>query len=222
MWLLDALRATSSTSPLVAQGTKTVCAMLDTSAKMFDASTATLLDNKPLMVDLGEMDDRVNAGEREVRRVVLEHLAVSPQDDLAWSLLLLSSIQDAERSGDISKSLAKTASLADAPREGQHAEALRAIRDEVRGMFDKAKKAFSKGDSDAAHDVMRANQRMKVRVADLLGEIAADRSLTPNAATVYALSARMIGRTASHLSNVASAVALPFDLVRNAPQTKAA
>lgn len=222
MWLLDAFRSTPTTSPLVAQGTKTVCSMLDTSAKMFDASTATLLDNKPLTVDLGQMDDKVNAGEREVRRVVLEHLAVSPQDDLAWSLLLLSAIQDAERSGDLSKSLAKTAALAEAPREGDHADALRAIRDDVRGMFEKAKKAFSKGDADAAHDVMRANQRMKGRVADLLEAIAADRSLTPNAATVFALSARMIGRMSSHLSNVASAVALPFDLVRNAPQAKAA
>lgn len=220
MWLLDALRSTPST--LVAQGTSTVCEMLDTSAKMFDASTATLLDNKPLKADLGEMDDRVNAGEREVRRLVLEHLAVAPQDDLAWSLLLLSAIQDAERSGDLSKSLAKTAALADAPRDGAHTETLRAIRDDVRKLFDKTKTAFSKGDENAAHDVLRANQRMKERVTGLLGAIAADRSLTPNAATVLALSARMIGRMASHLSNVASAVALPFDLVRNSATPVAA
>ena len=220
MWLLDALRP--STSPLVAQGTTTVCSMLDTSAKMFEASTACLLDNKPLKTDLGEMDDRVNAGEREVRRVVLEHLAVSPQDDLSWSLLLLSAIQDAERSGDLSKSLAKVAALATDPREGEHVEALRTIRDDVHAMFGNTKKAFSKGDVDTAHDVMRSNKRMKARVADLLGAIAADASLTPNAAMVLALSARLIGRMASHLSNVASAVAMPFDQVRNAPLQKVA
>ena len=196
--------------------------MLDTSADMFDAATAHLLDNEPLAVDLGAMDDRVNRGERDVRRMVLEHLAVSPQDDLSWSLLLLSAIQDAERSGDLSKSLAKTAALADSPREGEHVDTLRGIRADVRKMFGQTGKAFTKGDAKAARKVMKMNAEMKARVTELLGAIASDGTLTPNAATVLALSARLIGRMASHLSNVSSAVALPFDLVRRAPQKKAA
>ena len=220
MWLLDALRP--STSPLVAHGTRTVRDMLDTSADMFDAATACLLDNERLGVDLGAMDDRVNQGKRDVRRVVLEHLAVSPQDDLSWSLLLLSAIQDAERAGDLAKSLAKAAALASSPRQGEHVGVLRAIRDDVRAMFDGTCQAFSNSDTDAARGVMAANAGMKGRVADLLGAIAADTSLTPNEATVLALAARMIGRVASHLSNVASAVAMPFDQVRNAPLKKAA
>lgn len=220
MWLLDALRSTPS--PLVQQGTATVGEMLRTSAAMFDASTACLLDNEPLTQDLGAMDDIVNQGEQDVRRMVLEHLAISPQDDLTWSLLLLSTIQDAERSGDLSKSLAKTAALADAPRQGDHVETLRGIRSDVRTMFDGTQKAFSDGDAASARAVLEKNVEMKARVTTLLEAIASDASLTPNAATVLALSARMIGRMGSHLANIASAVALPFDMVRGAGTPEAA
>ena len=220
MLLLDALRPTPS--PLVAQGTRTVCEMLRTSGEMFDAATATALDNAPLTADLGAMDETVNAGEREVRRHLLEHLAVSPQDDLSWSLLLLTTIQDAERCGDLAKSIAKAAGLADAPREGPHAETLRQLRDRVRPMFAHTCEAVTSGDADAARQVMLTNDELKGAMADLLGAIAHDGALTPNAATVLTLTTRMIGRVASHLSNIASAVALPFDLVRSGPEAQAA
>ncbi|OZC01658.1 PhoU domain-containing protein [Rubricoccus marinus] len=212
MWLIDAFRSTPS--PLVQQGTATIGEMLSTSAEMFDASTACLLDNEPLTQDLSAMDDIVNDGEKTVRRTVLEHLAVAPQDDLSWSLLLLSAIQDAERSGDLSKSLAKAAALADTPRQGPHVQTLRGIRDDVRAMFDATKRSFANGDASGAHAVLNTNRDLKARVATLLEDISKDTSLTPNAATVLALSARMIGRMGSHLANIASAVALPFDMVR--------
>lgn len=220
MWLLDALRSTPS--PLVKQGTETVGEMLNTSAAMFDAASAHLLDNAALTHDLSAMDDIVNQGEQDVRRMVLEHLAVAPQDDLTWSLLLLSAIQDAERSGDLSKSLAKTAAIADEPRQGPHVDTLRGIRDGVRTMFDGTMTAFSKGDATAAETVLKMNADMKVKTTALIEAVAADTSLSPNAATVLALSARMIGRMGSHLANIASAVALPFDMVRGAGEPEAA
>lgn len=220
MWLLNALR--SAPSPLVQRGTETVGAMLDTGAEMFDAATACLLDNEPLAVDLGAMDARVNRGEQDVRRMVLEHLAVSPQDDLSWSLLLLSAIQDAERAGDLAKSLAKTAALAEAPRQGPHVHALRGLRDDVRAMFGVAREAFASGDAEGARRALAQNADLKRRTTALIGALASDAALTPNAATVLALSARMIGRAGSHLANVASLVALPFDEARNAGLAKAA
>ena len=135
---------------------------------------------------------------------------------------MLSTIQDAERSGDLSKSLAKTAALAHAPRQGEHVKTLRGIRDDVRKMFDATQKAFAKGDAARARKVLKQNAEMKARVAEFLETIANDETLTPNAATVYALSGRMIGRMGSHLANIASAVALPFDLVRGADDKRAA
>jgi len=37
---------------------------------------------------------------------------------------------------------------------------------------------------------------------------------------VYAMSARLMSRVSSHLSNIASAVASPFDQIRRAPTWK--
>ena len=48
-------------------------------------------------VDLVEMDDVVDEGEREVRRTVLEHLSMNPRQDLVASLILVSIVNDAER-----------------------------------------------------------------------------------------------------------------------------
>ena len=129
---------------------------------------------------------------------------------------------DAERCGDLAKSIAKAAGLADAPREGPHAETLRQLRDRVRPMFAHTCEAVTSGDADAARQVMLTNDELKGAMADLLGAIAHDGALTPNAATVLTLTTRMIGRVASHLSNIASAVALPFDLVRSGPEAQAA
>ena len=207
---------------LIDRAVRDLAAMLDTSAEMFAASTGCLLDNEPLRVDLATLDDRVNDGEQAVRRAVLEHAAVAPQDETSFSLLLVSVVQDAERCGDLAKTLAKVSELADAPRVGPHVEALSTIRDRVQSAFPRVRRAFVEGDSQTARAVTEEHDRTKADVAAALRDLTADPDLSPNAAAVLAMGARIIGRTSSHLSNIISAVALPFDQVRNAPSWAAA
>jgi hypothetical protein len=64
---------------------------------------------------------------------------------------------------------------------------------------------------------MEEHTQTKADIGAYLAELASADDLTSNEAVVLAISARMIGRTSSHLSNIISAVALPFDQVRNAP-----
>ena len=47
-------------------------------------------------MDLDDMDDVVDEGERMVRRTILEHLSVNPRQDLVASLILVSTVQDAD------------------------------------------------------------------------------------------------------------------------------
>jgi phosphate uptake regulator len=195
--------------------------MLDTSAEMFAAASACLLDNEPLRVDLSALDDEVNAREEAVRRAVLEHVVAAPKEETSFSLLLVSVVQDAERCGDLAKTLAKVSELAEAPRMGPHVERLAALRDRVAAAFPKARTAFLKGDSQLAREVMDGHARTKGDVADLIRAVTSDRDLSPNAAAVLAMSARIVGRVSSHLSNIVSAVALSFDQIRNAPTWKA-
>ena len=213
---------TGSRPALIDQATRELGVMLDTSGEMFAGAASCLLENIPLKLDLRSLDERVNAGEETVRRAVLEHVAVSPKDETAFSLLLVSVVQDAERCGDLAKTLAKVSELADAPRHGQHVEALAAIRDRVAEAYPQTQKAFTDGDASQARRVMDGHARTKNDVADLLKALTSDPDLSPNQAAVLAMAARIIGRTSSHLSNIASAVALPFDRVRNAPVWEAA
>jgi phosphate uptake regulator len=208
---------TGARPPLIDRAVGDLGAMLDTAAEMFAAASACLLDNEPLRTDLAALDDRVNEGEQAVRRSVLEHVTVAPQDETSFSLLLVSVVQDAERCGDLAKTLAKVSELADAPRMGPHVERLAGLRDRVASAFPRARRAFLDGNSALAREVMDEHAQTKGDVAEAIRQIASDPDLTPNAAAVLAMSARIVGRTSSHLSNIVSAVALSFDQVRNAP-----
>ena len=208
---------TGSRPPLVEQSMTDLGVMLDTADSMFAAATNSLLDNEPLHVDLSTQDDIINEREQTIRRSVLEHILADPRAELSLSLLLVSIVQDAERLGDLAKSIAKAADLASSPRMGRHVEALREIRDRVQSAFPRVRRSFIVGDAKVGRVVMDEHAQTKVDVGDFLQRLAEADDLTSNEAVVLSISARMIGRTSSHLSNIVSAVALPFDQVRNAP-----
>ena len=208
---------TGARPPLVAQSLTDLGVMLDTADSMFAAATNTLLDNENLNVDLSAQDEIINEREQSIRRAVLEHILSDPREELALSLLLISIVQDAERCGDLAKSIAKAADLSASPRMGRHVDALRPIRDRVQSAFPRVRRSFIVGDAKVGRVVMDEHTHTKADVAAYLAELAAADDVTPNEAVVLAISARMIGRTSSHLSNIISAVALPFDQVRNSP-----
>ncbi len=208
---------TGAKPPLITQSLRGLADMLDTASTMFAAATAVLLDNEALEMDLSALDAQINARERQIRRAVSDHVSADPRDQMALSLVLVSIVQDAERCGDLAKSLAKTADLSDHPRMGPHVEALRPIRDRVQQTFPRVRAAFLTSDTEAARAVMEENDRTKAETGAYLQRLAAAPDLSPNLAVVLAVGSRMIGRTGSHLSNIISSVALPYDQIRRSP-----
>jgi phosphate uptake regulator len=205
---------TGKQPPLITDALKALDGMLEASGEMLEASLACLLDNEALEVDLSARDEVVNDGEQEVRRLVLEHLAIDPERERIQSLILVAAVQEAERIGDLAKSLAAAASLADAPRLSPHAEPLRQLRDRIFRLLADTRKGFGKADAQAAHRVMQEHNEVKAFVADYLETIAHADDVTPNEAVVYAISARMMSRISSHLSNIVSSTLVPFDQIR--------
>lgn len=210
---------TGARPALIDLSVRQLLTMLDTASDMFGSATALLLDNEPLTLDLSERDQGINASESAIRRSVLEHVSVAPQEELSFSLILVSIVQEAERCGDLAKNIASVADLADAPRMGDHVEVLRVIRDRVADMFPRVRSAFERDDDTVARAVMDEHTQTKRDVADYLRRLASADDLTANQAVVLATSSRMIGRTSSHLSNIISGVALPFDELRNSLST---
>lgn len=203
--------------PLIEQAFNDVQVMLQGGQEMFSAATACLLDNEILDVDLSALDQEVNRREQDLRRAVLEHLTIDPNRELLFSLKLISIVHEAERIGDLAKSLAKAAALAKRPRFGRHVEPLRVMRDQILEMFDASRQGFVEGDVAAARALMQVHEGLKGDVTAYLTALADAEDLTPNEAVVYALAARLLSRVSSHLANIASTVATSFDRIRRAP-----
>jgi phosphate uptake regulator len=189
-------------------------AMLQQSAQMLDLAVAALLENQPLEVDLDQMDDSVDEGERMVRRSVLAHLSFNPRTDLVPSLLLVGLVQDAERIGDFAQGLAELVPLARSPREGPFAERLRAVVEKIRPLFGICEEAFRSDDTEKGREVMSRNVEIKAELVAFRDEVA-NSDLTPDMVVVYTVAGRNLRRIAAHLSNIASSVVQPYDKIRH-------
>ena len=201
-------------STLLESAFNDVTIMLDQGAKMLDYALPGLFDNEPLTVDLDEMDDVIDDGERMVRRTVLEHLTVNPQQDLVASLILVSMVQDAERIGDFARGLGEIGELAGQPLQGPPADELRLLADRLPPMFDICSRAFREDDAEGATQVVLAHTELKQELADFVVRIAAS-DLPANLAVAYSAAARNLRRISAHLSNIASTVTQPYDRIRH-------
>ena len=212
--MLQRLFGTSAQSGLVELAFKEFSAMLAQAAKMHDLALEALLENKPLEVDLDQMDDAIDEGERVIRRTVLEHLSLNPAKDLVASLVLISMVQDAERIGDFARGLGDFPRLAKHPVSGPFAEELRSISEQVRPLFDRCEQAFRDDVLEDARTVVEAHIRIKADLAKYIASVA-DSDLSADMAIVYAATARNLQRISAHLSNIASSVVQPFDRIRH-------
>jgi phosphate uptake regulator len=212
--MLERLFHPESRSKLIEAAFNDVSEMLSQGAKMLDLSLAALLDNRSLEVDLDSLDDVVDEGERMVRRSVLQHLAVSPQQDLVASLVLVSMVQDAERIGDFARGLAELVPLARHRREGPFAERLRSVADRLRLLFGRCEEAFREDDTEKAQEVIGTTRALKKELIAYTRDVA-ESELSADMAVVYASAARILRRIGSHLSNISSSVTQPYDRIRH-------
>jgi phosphate uptake regulator len=212
--MFERLFGTGKPSILLEAAFRDITTMLQQSSRMLDHALAVLLDNEELEVDLDKLDDVVDEGERMVRRSVLEHLTVNPSQDLVASLILVSMVQDAERTGDFARGLAEVASLAKSPREGPFADELRALAERIRPLFEICEQAFRQDDTELASQVVLAHLEIKADLMRFTRKIA-DSDLSADMALVYGSAARILRRIGAHLSNIASTVVQPYDRIRH-------
>lgn len=211
MGLLDLFR--NAQPALVRQAMGDVQRMLVIGQQMFGAATGTLLDNEILDLNLASLDSQVNALEEDVRRALLEHLAVDPERELVLSLKLVSVVNEAERIGDLGKALARNAALSRHPRRGPLVERLRILRGRVDQAFGDTIVCFAERDSGRALAVIERHASIKADAASLMRALATS-DVPTNEATVLALSIHMISRVSSHLSNIASAMTGTYEMLR--------
>lgn len=214
MGFLDSIFRENDFPPLVSEASDEIHAMVQTGRIMFASATGYLLENEVLEDDLSKMDELINNGEQHIRRVVFEHLSLHPEQDLIFCLKLISIVNEAERIGDIAKSIAKVARLAHQPRMGKLVTPLREFRNAILQMFLQLEEGFFRGNEDEALQIMNTHQELKQKAAKYIMDLAEEEDLTGNQGVVYALSARMLNRVSAHLANMASTVVSPIDQIR--------
>ncbi len=160
---------------------------------------------------LYKTDITVNKTERNIRKRLVEHLAVNPRGDAPACLILMSASKDVERAGDYCKNLLEVADMLREPvAKSKYVGDLRELTDLVAATFAKTRKAFASDDQVLGNEVIHEEVQIAKRSDAMVAKLAGDDSLTVNEAVCLALAFRFLKRVNAHLGNVASSVVMPL------------
>lgn len=192
--------------------------MVDICHSMVLASVESLRrrDDAAVDLDIYEMDKKLNAFERGVRRKVMTHLSLGHTADIGTGLTLVSIVIDIERIGDYSKNIYDLAvnhptRLDGGPLE----EMLQEIEKEALDVFNGAVRDFKSGNLDEARRLMSTyKDNISGPCSELTKALVGGRVELPSAeAAALGLYVRFLKRIAAHSRNLISSLVNPFDRI---------
>jgi phosphate uptake regulator len=160
------------------------------------------------------MDRQVNKVQREVRKMVLEHLAISRTSNLLKGLQLIVIVIDLERIGDYTKNIGELIEMFPSKMDfGPYEERVIHVHEQLKEMFELTKEALSKDSVESGRAVMKiyptvsrtCDNTIKASVTNNANE-----AFVPRRDLALVLLMRYLKRVAAHLKNASSAVVNPF------------
>ncbi|MBN1521770.1 MAG: hypothetical protein JW928_04485 [Candidatus Aureabacteria bacterium] len=186
--------------------------MVDMTHIMYDTAITSLMEHKKDESSkkmIYSNDKKVNETEKDIRRRIIEHLAINPSIDVPTCLILMSVVKDIERVGDYCKNLYEASELLEKPFSPELKEKyLTNLVQKLNEQFDFTKKAFLNSDKSLAEKVM-ALEGFIIHHADSFIDELARSDLDVNTVVCLVLGVRYIKRIAAHLANTASSVIMP-------------
>ena len=193
--------------------------MLEIVREMFNSSSNSLRNPKteehPL--NIYEMDKKINHFERDVRRKIMTHLTVNPQQDLSSGLVLVSVVIDIERMGDYTKNIYDLAvKYPEKLSTGKYEDTVSKMEDDVKNYLNQTIDAFKNQDIDLARQLMTdykkdissiSNEIVNSLVSGKNDEFSSDR------ASALCLYSRYLKRIAAHSRNLVSSIVNPFERI---------
>ena len=199
--------------------------MLDITNEMFKVSKKVLResDSNEFTYDIQGQDSKINKFQREVRKDVFNHLAMSGTDNLSSGMVLASIVIDLERIGDFTKNIVEIAQ--NHPQRlhaGDFEDELITLERAVEDTFGRTIYCFKNSDEKAAFNLLKEYKWMSktfdAKIQSLMrGE---DASLTSGSAVALAIYLRALKRIFSHLRNVTSSVVNPFHRIGFKPKKR--
>ena len=188
--------------------------MIESARWMYEKTGKTLIDGEDPARwedELAERERMLDKAEQDVRKLIIEHLAINPARDLGASLVFFSGVKDAERLGDYCNNLQEVAQLQKGRSfPGPYKDVLGSVFTLVEKQFDKTALAFADWDVEAAIEVRKVLDDTMDVCSGVVAEVHENpHNLdVPDALTVM-LTARYLKRIGAHLRNIAFGVSGP-------------
>ena len=200
---------TNKRTSLIVDAFEEVTHMVERAERMFDAACTAFMSDQERDVDASAEDRSINEGERMIRRLVTQHLTINPKQDLPASLALFSIVHDVERIGDYAKSLSE---LCQWQSDSEGSDAGRQLHEKITPLFGQLLQALRDEDVDAARQVMRTHEEVKIASVTFVTGAFQDEASNRHT-VVQVMAVRFLRRISAHLSNVASSVVNPLDRI---------
>jgi phosphate uptake regulator len=187
--------------------------MLEVSEGMFKDSVASLRKEAPLEDDIYARDKQLNKFEREVRRKIVSHLAVSTHPDITLALVLTSIVIDIERIGDFTKNIVELATnLSQAFDGGELDDDISTIEETVSEMMEDIAPALGESDVEKARRILERHGEISGMVDKSLQALVSGEALAGSSgqAVTAALYLRYLKRVSAHVKNVATSIVNPY------------
>ncbi|MCK5493490.1 MAG: hypothetical protein KAJ14_10310, partial [Candidatus Omnitrophica bacterium] len=168
-------------------------------------------DDPELKDKIYSIDKKINELQKDIRKRIVEHLAIQPSVNIPTSLLLMSVVKDAERLGDYSKNLYEVTTLLTNPIDPNTFKNLFGnIDNEILDFFKETKDAFIQSDENKAISSWDYQKAIKIKCEETIKKLS-NSNLSVNEAVCFTLMTRYFKRLTGHLTNIATSVILPID-----------
>lgn len=195
---------------LVEQAVSETDQMFENAKKVFQEAVATLEEKREPAFDIYKLDRQINTAEKEIRRKLLENMAINPRQDIVASLVLISIIIDIERIGDYSKNIFELEQLVSDKKKLMMDEDLLKKAHFFLEQFDTIRIALSKDNEKMGQKIMDELDPVRKGFDKYLCDVVAKPNIRVDEAVINALFARYLKRVGAHLENIASGIANPF------------
>jgi phosphate uptake regulator len=196
---------------LLRQALEESAAALERAGQMVSFAMDLMLEGIGEDKRIYDMDQEVNTLQIDIRKKVLEHLTVNPEQDVTASLVLITIVVDIERIGDYAKNIVELHEMAAGRlKNGRYVKEIVNIREKIERSIPLTKSAFIDADAESAKSLLAEFVWVGHKCDNVLEALVGDDSLSVREAVVYGLLFRYLKRIGAHLRNIASSVVNPF------------
>lgn len=160
-----------------------------------------------------DKDRSINSHEKEIRRMILEHLSINPRQDVSGCLAMMGLVKDAERIGDYAKNIFELGVMFHGMlKEMEYLGQLSSLQKKIAERFPKLNQAFMESDENLARELLKGYADIKSECDKILQSLFKE-IFSAREAVATALLSRYLKRINSHMSNIASGIIYPLDQI---------